>query len=185
MLMRKYFAWGAAILVAAAGASLVAALPARVSYCGICGARHETRGYRVRFTELALFRHAETSATPFSHLLEEKKLVQPHPHQWQEPHLVPDPLNEFGPPVLESVAFLNAPRVVNFTRNVADYADAASLAAWKEMAMQPQFSRVADASLRFSRVPEAGFANRTEFLTWWGQNAYALSYRMHQLTEQD
>ncbi|MGI9087063.1 MAG: hypothetical protein ACR2HH_04860 [Chthoniobacterales bacterium] len=183
--MKKYFAWGAAILVATAGASLVAALPARVSYCGICGARHELRGYGVRFTHLALFQYGEMRATPFSHLLEAKHLVMPHPHQWQEPRLVPDPLNEFGPPVVESIAFLNTPRVLNFTRNVADYADPSSAARWAELVRRPEYPRVLDASLRFLRVPEDGFADRTAFLTWWGNNSFAIYNRLREVTESD
>ena len=70
-------------------------------------------------------------------------------------------------------------------RNVADYADPVTIANWKDAIMQPRYTRVTDDALRFSRVPEAGFPDRTEFLNWWGQNAYALSHRMRQLTETD
>lgn len=183
--MKKYFAWGAAILVAAGGASLVAALPAHDSYCAICGARQRTWNYSVRFTGLTLFQNHETNATPVSQLLEGRHLVEPHSHQWQEPRLVPDPMNEFGPPVIESIAFLNAPRVINFTRNVADYADPASVARWTELVRRPGYPRVLDASLRFLRVPEEGFADRATFLVWWGNNSYAVYNRLREVTEPD
>jgi hypothetical protein len=184
--MKKYFAWGAGILVAAAVASLVAALPAQEAYCTICGAQQETRPYGLRFTSShTLFTQRAVSATPFSALLEEKHLVSAHQHRWLAPRVVPDPRDEFGPPVLESLGFLNAPRVVNFMRNVADYADPVTVANWRDTIMRPSYTRVTDDALRFSRVPKTGFPDRTEFLNWWGQNAYALSHRVRQLTEPD
>lgn len=184
--MKKYVAWGAVILAAgAAVASLITALPAQDSYCTVCGTQQEMRSYGLRFTSQTLFNRRDVKATPFSALLEEKRLVAPHPHEWLAPEMAPDPRNEFGPPVLESLAFLSAPRVVNFTRDVADYADPVTIENWKETIMQPHYTRVIDEALRFSRVPAEGFADRTEFLTWWGEHAYALSHRIRQLTEHD
>lgn len=183
--MKKQFAWGAVILLATAGASLVTALPAQVAYCEICAARQDTHAYGFRFAKHPVFQQHSLTATPFSALVQEKKLVPPHQHLWQEPYLAPDPLNEFAPPVLESVAYLNAPRVVTFTRNVADYADPASVTRWRELATRPGYARVLDASLRFLRVPEAGFADRASFLAWWGNNSYAVYNRLREVTEPD
>ena len=118
-------------------------------------------------------------------MLEEKQMVSAHPHQWQEPHLVPNPINEFGPQVIESVGYLNAPRVVNFTRNVADYADPASVARWQELIGRPNYSREIDGALRYLRVPEEGFSDRTTFLTWWGNSYYSVYNRLREITEPD
>lgn len=182
---QKYSAWGAAIVVAAAVASLVTALPAHDAYCTICGAHHETRAVGVRFTAFTFFRLDRVQPTPFSKLLEEKHLVAAHQHRWQQPQLVPDPMDEFGTPVLESLAFISAPRVVNFMRNVADYADPVSVAQWKMLVMQPVYTRVIDGSLRFMQVPAEGFADRTAFLNWWGQNSFAVYNRLREVTEAD
>ncbi len=183
--MRKYTAWGAAIVVLAAVAALVVALPAQVSYCRLCGAQAQTRDLGLRFTALTFQRPRKTVATDFSRLLHEKQLITGHAHEWQSPRLVPDPLNEYGPPVLESLEFLNAPRVVNFMRNVADYADPESSAKWKDLVLQPEYARVLDSSLRFLHVPAAGFPDRTEFLIWWGRNSFAVYNRLREVTETD
>lgn len=123
MRMTKIFAGGAATLVAAAIASLSSAHPASDSYCTVCGTREETKAYTLRFTALTLFQAPRLRPTTFSALLLEKRLVGAHQHHWEAPHFVPDPLDEFGAPVLQSLEFINAPRVLNFMRNVADYAD--------------------------------------------------------------
>lgn len=183
--MKKLFAWGAAILLATAIASLVVALPVQDSYCTICGAQERTQPFGLRFTALTVFRSHQIRATPFSVVLTEKHLVSAHPHQWHDPRLVPDPMDEIGPPVLESLEFINAPRVVHFMRNVADYADPVSVAQWQERMLQPQTARMLDAALRFMQVPAEGFPDRTTFLTWWGQNAYAVSNRLREVTEPD
>jgi len=183
--MKRYFAWGAVILVTVALASLVTALPAQVSHCTVCAAREEATPYALRFTSHPLFTRRDVKATPFSTVLEEKQLVQAHEHQWLAPQLADDPRDEHGPLVPESLEFINAPRVVNFTRNIADYADPVTIATWQETVMQPHYTRIIDDALRFARVPETGFADRTEFLTWWGRYAYTLSHRVRQLTEHD
>lgn len=185
MRVKNHFAWGAAILVAAVAASLVAALPAQDSYCLVCGARQRTHPFGLRFTSLTLFRGRRVEPTPFSALLEQEHLVSAHQHRWQPPQLVPDPLNEFGPPVPESLEFINAPRVVGFMRNVADFADPVSVAKWKAVVLQPQYSYVIDGALRYLRVPPNGFADREQFIAWWGGNAYALSNRLREQTEPD
>lgn len=185
MRRRNYFAWGAGILVAAAVASLIAALPARDAFCTLCGARETTRGYTLRFTRATLFERRSVCATAFSSLLTEKHLVAPHAHVWQEPRLVPDPMDELGPPVLESLGFLSAPRIVHFTKDVAEYADPVSAAQWRDLVLQPRYSYVADSALRFLRVPAEGFANRTDFLQWWGEHAFAVYNRLREVTEPD
>lgn len=183
--MKKLFAGGAVILGAAAVASLVTALPALDSYCTLCGARQETKVYAVRFTGSALFTARDVRATKFSALLEEKHLAGAHQHRWEAPHFVPNPLDEFGPPVFESLEFINAPRVVNFMRNVADYADPMSAVQWRETVLQPHLSYVIDDALRYLLVPANGFAEREQFLTWWGGNSYALSNRLREVTQPD
>ena len=72
--MKKYFAWGAGILVAAAVALLVSALPAQEAYCTVC-APSARRGLMACALPGNGFRAPHGQATPFSALLEEKHLV--------------------------------------------------------------------------------------------------------------
>lgn len=186
MRIKKYSAWGGVIIAALlALSSLIASLLAQVSFCSICGAREETHVFGLRFTELRIFRRKQVRATAFSALLEEKKLVSPHSHLWQKPRFVADPMDESGPRIVESFDFLNAERVVNFTRNVADYADPLSAARWRELAMHPRYARLLDGTLRFLQVPTDGFPDRAEFLAWWGRNSFSVYNRLREQTEPD
>ncbi|MDQ6861067.1 MAG: hypothetical protein M3032_07925 [Verrucomicrobiota bacterium] len=182
----KFIAGSGAIVAATLGAaSLIASLPAQVSFCSICGAREETRAYAIRFTAREIFRRNEIAATDFSALLREKNLVLPHAHDWRAPRYVADPMDQFSAPVLESLDYLNAPRVVSFTRNVADYADPLSVARWRELVVRPGYARLLDGTLRFLHVPPEGFAERAEFLAWWGRNSFAVYNRLREQTEPD
>jgi hypothetical protein len=173
------------LLIALLCAALISVRPDSASFCEICGARDAQTSWAVRGTNVSLFKTHTIAPTPMSELLTKKNLVALHVHRWRAPQAVPDPRDEFGPPVIESLEYINAPRVVNFMRDVADYADPVTAGNWRETVMQPHYTPVIDDALRFSRVPAAGFADRTEFLIWWGQNAYALSHRLRQLTESD
>lgn len=183
--MKRTTLLGPVLLTATLCAGLISARPEPASFCGICGATEAQTLWAVRGLNVNLLRTHTIAPTPISEVLIKKNLVASHVHRWLAPQVVPDPRDTFGPPVVESLEFLNVPRVVNFMRNVADYADPVTAANWRDTVMQPQYTRVIDDALRFSRVPAAGFADRTEFLTWWGQNAYALSHRLRQLTESD
>lgn len=185
MRTKCYFAWGAVILVAAAVASLVAALPAQEAFCSVCGAREETRAWELRIARVTLREERRVNATPISTILTAKRLVGGHQHRWQPPQTVPDPMDEFGPPVVESLGFLNTPRIVNLTRDIADYADPRSARQWRELLLEPRYSYVLDGALRFLKVPPAGFADRTEFLTWWGEHSFAVYNRLREVTEPD
>lgn len=120
-----------------------------------------------------------------SELLVKKKLVASHVHRWLEPQAVSNPLDEFGPPVIESLEFISAPRVVSFMRDLAEYGDPESVAKWRDVLLRPQYSYVIDDALRFLLVPSTGFANRTTFLAWWDSNGFALHNRLRELTEPD
>ena len=84
------------------------------SYCDLCGARQEETLWLVRGTDATLIRTHAITPTPMSELLVTRKLVAPHLHHWRTPEAVPNPLDQFGPPVVESLEFINAPRVVSF-----------------------------------------------------------------------
>lgn len=183
--MKRTMLLGLALLTVTLCAALISARHESASFCGICGAREAQTSWAVRGMTVSLLKTHAIAPTPISEVLTKKNLVASHAHRWLAPQVVPDPRDAFGPPVVESLEFLNTPRVVNFMRNVADYADPVTAANWRDTVMQLQYTRVIDDALRFSRVPAAGFADRTEFLSWWGQNAYALSHRLRQLTESD
>ena len=70
-------------------------------------------------------------------------------------------------------------------RDVTDYADPVSVAKWQSLVLQPEYARVLDRSLRYLRVPPTGFADRTEFLSWWGRNSFAVYNRLREVTEPD
>ena len=87
--------------------------------------------------------------------------------------------------MIEPRGFINAPRVVSFRRDLAQYGDATSIVQWRGILMQPQYSYVIDGALRFLLMPPGGFVNRNEFLSWWSNNAFALQNRLREQTEPD
>jgi hypothetical protein len=155
------------------------------SYCDLCGARQEETWWVVRGTGTSLIKTHAITPTPMSEVLVMKKLVATHAHHWRAPEAVPNPLDQFGPPVLESLEFINAPRVVNFMRDLAEYGDGESVTQWRDVLLRPQYSYVIDDALRFLLVPPNGFSDRTAFLAWWGGNGFALHNRLRELTEPD
>jgi hypothetical protein len=155
------------------------------SFCDLCGTRQEATAWMVRGTGASLLRTHAIAPTPISQLLVRKKLVAAHVHRWRAPEAVPNPLDQSGPPVMESLEFINAPRVVNFMRDLAEYGDAESVTQWRDVLLQPQYSYVIDDALRFLLVPPGGFSDRTTFLAWWGGNGFALHNRLRELTEPD
>lgn len=176
-------------LIAAAAVLLVPATISRTlkpaAFCRLCGAEQIETSWAVRGTGVSLLATDKVSATPISELLTSKHLVNSHEHQWLAPQSVPDPLDEFGPPVVESLEFINAPRVVGFLRNLADFGDAESTRHWRGILLQPQYSYVIDSALRFLQMPADGFPNREEFMPWWNNNGYALYNRLREQTEAD
>jgi hypothetical protein len=154
-------------------------------FCDLCGARQEETAWVIKGIGLNLLRTHSVAPTPMSELLAKKNLVAAHLHHWRAAEAVPNPLDQSGPPVIESLEFISAPRVVNFLRDLAEYGDAASVIHWRDVLLQPRYSYVIDDALRFLLVPPGGFSDRTTFLAWWGQNAFALQNRLRELTEPD
>jgi hypothetical protein len=155
------------------------------SFCELCDARQEETSWMVRGTGASLIKTHAIEPTPMSELLVKKNLVTAHIHRWRQPQAVRNPLDEFGPPVIESLEFINAPRVVGFMRDLADYGDSDSITKWRDVLLRPQYSYVIDDALRFLLVPPDGFTNRTAFMAWWSSNGFALYNRLRELTEPD
>lgn len=166
-------------------AALISPRTEPASFCDLCSARQEETAWMVRGTGTSLIRTHTIAPTPMSELLAKKDLVTTHVHRWRQPQAVPNPLDEFGPPVIESIEFISAPRVVSFMRDLAEYGDAESVTQWRDVLLRPQYSYVIDDALRFLLVPPSGFSDRTAFLAWWGQNGFALHNRLRELTEPD
>jgi hypothetical protein len=173
------------LLAAILCAALISPHSEPASFCDLCGARQEATLWMVRGTDASVARTHSTAPTPMSELLVKKNLVASHVHRWHQPQAVPNPLDEFGPPVIESLEFINAPRVVNFMRDLAEYGDAESVAQWRDVLLQLHYSYVIDDALRFLLVPPSGFSDRTTFLAWWSGNGFALHNRLRELTEPD
>lgn len=184
--MKHSTSWAAAFLALIVGLFLIVERqPGQSEFCTVCGAAHLTTTWKIRSTAIHLWSSRQEEATPFSSVLTEKNLVVTHSHQWLAPRVIPDPLNEFGPPVTESLGLLNTPRVVSFVRNMADFADETSRRLWRERLLSPEFSYVFDDSLRFMRVPEVGFPQREQFDAWSRQYAVPLYARLLQETTAD
>lgn len=155
------------------------------NFCEICCAREDRTAWVVRGTGVSLWKSRSVASTPMSELLAKKNLVAAHVHRWHEPQAVPNPMDEFGPPVIESLEFINAPRVVGFMRDLAEYGDPESVTKWRDLLLRPQYSYVIDDALRFLLVPTDGFADRKTFIAWLGGNGFALQNRIRELTEPD
>jgi hypothetical protein len=166
-------------------ATLISPRAEPASFCDLCGARQEETSWMVRGTSASLIKTRVIAPTPMSELLARKNLVAAHVHRWRQPQAVPNPLDEFGSPVIESLEFISAPRVVGFMRDLADHGDSESITKWRDVLLQPQYSYVIDDALRFLLVPPDGFTNRTAFMAWWSGNAFALQNRLRELTEPD
>lgn len=154
-------------------------------FCQLCGTERTQTSWGLRGTALRLFATHGVAETPISALLTTKHLIEKHQHQWLAPRSVPDPLDEFGPPVTQSLDFINAPRVVGFMRNLADYGDTSSITHWRDLLLRPEYSYVIDGALRFFRMPPNGFSNHDEFMAWWSENGFLLYNRLLERTEAD
>ena len=172
-------------LFACAVAASITRRSESAAFCRFCGAEQSQISWAVRGTHLTLLRSHPVAATPISELLTRKNLVAAHKHEWQAPQLAPDPLDEFGPPVTRSLGFINAPRVVGFMRDLAEYGDANSVAQWRDLLLRPEYSYVIDSALRFLRAPATGFGQRDDFLAWWSSNGFSLYNRLREQTEAD
>lgn len=155
------------------------------SFCDICGASETQTSWAVRGTNVPLLKTRAIAPTPMSELLTQRHLVASHLHRWRAPQAVPNPLDESGPPVVESLEYINAPRVVSFMRDLSTYGDADSVMKWRGVLLQPRYSYVIDGALRFLLVPPDGFTDREKFMAWWSDNAFALHNRLRELTEPD
>lgn len=175
----------AVVLGTIACSTLVAREPQPPRFCHVCGAQQIQTSWAVRGTSVRLGTRQYVTATPISELLTTTHLISPHDHRWVAAAFVPDPLDQFGPPVIQSLGFINAPRVVSFMRDLARYGDRTSVATWQAQVLDPRYSYVIDGALRFLLAPEAGFESRDEFLRWWNTNAFALQTRLRELTEPD
>lgn len=173
------------VFSAIAGSAVIARRAEPPSFCRICGARETQISWAVRGTNVRLCQTRRVRGTPISELLTSKHLIGDHTHLWLAPRRVPNPLDEAGAPVLASLEFASAPRVVHFIRDLAQYGDARSIAQWQATVLQPQYSYVIDGALRFLLVPADGFSHRDDFLRWWSTNAFALQNRVRELTEPD
>lgn len=154
-------------------------------YCQVCGAEAIETTWILPGTGVRLFAHHETVATPMSELLTKAHLVSGHEHVWLAPTSVPDPLDPWGPPVVQSLGFVSAPRVVNFMRNLIDAGDSNTVTQWRDLLLRPEYSYVIDGALRFLQAPPDGFPRQQEFDAWWGRNGYALYNRLREETEAD
>jgi hypothetical protein len=133
-----------------------------------------------------LFQTATASATPVSELLAEHHACAVHEHNWAAPvHVAEADLETSEAPRVRSLGFLNAPRTVNFLRAVFDYTDNENITTWRAVAWQPIFASALEPALRFRRFPENGFANRADFLAWWGESAYPLFNKLNEMTVAD
>jgi hypothetical protein len=173
------------LLAGILGTAFISPRTEPASYCELCSARQEETSWMVRGTGANLLRTNAIEPTPMSELLAKKHLVGAHVHRWRPPQAVPNPLDEFGPPVVESLEFINAPRVVGFLRDLAEYGDPESVTKWRDVLLRPQYSYVIDEALRFLLVPPDGFPNRAAFMAWWSSNGFALHNRLRELTEPD
>ncbi|PYJ08122.1 MAG: hypothetical protein DMF06_13720 [Verrucomicrobia bacterium] len=162
--------------------ALISARPEPAAFCGICCVRDARTSWVIRGTSVVLWKTHEIAPTPMNEVLAKKSLVPGHAHRWCEAQAVPNPLDESGPPVVESLEFVNAPRVVSFMRDLAEYGDSDSVLKWRDVLLRPQYSYVIDDALRFLLV---GFGDRTRFLAWWSTNGFALHNRLRELTEPD
>ncbi len=159
--------------------------PDHLAYCSECGAMKVKSGWGIRSSETTLIDTTRVEQTPYSSVLENRKLVSAHSHKWLPPRQVPDPVNEFGPKVTESLEYINSPRVVSFMENLAEYGDLDMVNHWKQMTLDPQYSHVLDASLIYVNAPVTGFGDAATFRRWFQNNSAAFQARLAWLTTAD
>jgi hypothetical protein len=157
-----------------------------VAYCADCALRHETQSWQLWGAPgVTLFaRHTETP-TLASSALTQTQLVGMHTHRWVEPRVVRNPLNLYGPPVTLSLGFLNTPQVAAFLHNLGEFADPNTARNGLQLVLRPEYSYLVNHTLIFHKFPSRGFRDRTQFLNWWGQNAFSFYQHLREETEPD
>lgn len=172
-------------LIAIAGVWTIERVPDKCAFCTRCGALEITSGWTFAGFSKPLFETHRVVDTSYSSLVVAKKLVPSHEHHWLAPEQVPDPVNEFGPKVTESLEFINTPRVVSFMRNLADYGNPEMIEHWNHTILDPKYSHVLDTSLVYVSAPAAGFHNGDQFRDWFQKNSAAFQARLSWLTTAD
>ncbi len=160
-------------------------VPEPSRFCDQCVMRQDIVEWRLagRWT---LFTSESVNATPVSELLAERHACPAHQHIWTAPvHVAERDLETSEAPQIRSVGFLNAPRTVNFLRDVLDYTDQECATNWQAVMWQPVFAAALEPALRFRRFPENGFDRREEFLAWWSESAYPLFNKLNEMTVAD
>lgn len=172
-------------IVAVLAAAFIERKPDVRAFCTTCGAMETTSSWGFRSAGSKLYQTKAIAATPFSSLMETRRLVPSHQHHWLAPQDVTDPVNEYGPKVTQSIGLINTPRVIAFMSNLADYGDPDMIRHWQSMTLDPKYSYVLDPSLAYVRAPENGFSNPGDFRNWFQENSAAFQSRLAWLTTAD
>jgi len=181
----KYIFAALATSVLVATGLLVKRTPQPALFCDECVMQRDVTEWRLA-GRWKLFQTVATSATPVSELLQQRHACALHEHKWSAAQFVGESdLETSQAPRVRSLGFLNAPRTVNFLREVFDYADGESVKNWRAVAWQPVFASALEPALRFERFPENGFTDRISFLAWWSQSAYPLFNKLNEMTVAD
>lgn len=135
-------------------------------------------GWGIRGSETSLMETERVEQTRYNSMLQSQGLVPAHSHQWLAARQVPDPVNEFDPMVTESLEYINSPRVVSFTENLAEYGDPEMVSHWKQMTLDPKYSHVLDTSLVYVNAPPNGFSDGNSFRRWFQDNSAAFRARL-------
>ena len=155
-------------------------------FCSVCLLRQDRVEWRLPFEGPVFFERHHEWPTPVNSLLAEKRFFGPHEHCWQGALAMTNPLEPGAPAVVQSLEFVNAPRVVSFLRDLLTYADAESAARWKEITLSLENSTLMDDALRFCRFPVDGFPNQLAFMAWWSRGgARSVAHRLQQQKDPD
>ena len=160
--------------------------PLPPQFCSVCLLRQDREVWRLPFGGPTILERHHEWPTPISALLAQKQICLPHEHSWEGRRACANPLDPSAPRIVQSFEFVNVPRVVNFLRDVLNYADPDSVRRWKEVTLTLENSTLMDDALRFCRFPAEGFADRAAFMAWWSRGgARSLAHRIQQETEPD
>jgi hypothetical protein len=176
----------AAVVVAATGAWISTERKSdHFAFCTDCGAMEITSSWGVRGSDHVLFHWDRIEATPISRLFDEHKLTAKHSHQWLEPQVVPNPVNEFGAPVTLSLGLVNSPRVISFMSDLSKYGDPDMVKHWQQVIMEPRYSYALDDSLVYVASPVNGFGDKAAFQHWFQEHSATIQTRLAWLTTAD